>query len=311
MTCVGGERGNANRYGRSERDKNDRNHRRCRRATAVLAARIFILFLAITTFLCSEAAQARQNLRGGRWRGPRGKVQTRNLMPHRPLDGVVLRGGADSACDGDDDTPSWARGEASEQEEEEPPCTEALQRMSGLVEGAREGRSGLVDGYALLQDLDDEGLPINTALFNEFLRMALELAKGGHVSTVDGERIVERLEHEGLVPDEDTYLQIMLLIAEAAKHKEGGIPKGFLSEGFDWLERIDKSGLNTTQPILDAYIDIYDTQMPNVYELDLYEYNWCINTESEDALWNGNPELGIEPHIKERYTQEVHACLCV
>ena len=120
---------------------------------------------------------------------------------------------------------------------------------------------------------------------------------------MDGERIVQRLEQEGLKPDEETFLQMMLLIAAGATHRQE--PKGFLSEGYQWLEKMEKTGLNFTEPLMAAYTDIYRSQMPNVYELDPYRYNWCVNTDSEEALWEGNPALGIEPHIKERYTQEV------
>ena len=126
--------------------------------------------------------------------------------------GIILRGGGN-----DEEMRTNSQDEASE--EAEPSCTESRERMAALVQGAREQRNGLDDGYALLQDLEDEGLPIGTAVFNEFLRMAVELAKGGNAETVDGERIVERLEYEGLVPDEDTYLQMMLLIGEGARNK--------------------------------------------------------------------------------------------
>jgi len=119
---------------------------------------------------------------------------------------------------------------------------------------------------------------------------------------------VERLEKEGLKANAETFLQMMLLIGAGAKHIQPE-PKGYLSEGYEWLERMDKAGLNFTEPVIDAYIDIYHTQMPNVYELDPYRYNWCVNTDSEEALWDGDPELGIEPHIKERYTQEVACCV--
>jgi hypothetical protein len=193
----------------------------------------------------------------------------------------------------------------SSSSEDEPSCSEALRRMAELVQGAREGaQGGLQDGYALLQELEFEGLPVNTVFFNDFLRVAVELAKGGQASTVDGERIVERLEREGLEANEDTYLQMMLLIAAGAKHKDPE-PKGFLSEGYQWLAKMDKQGLNISEPVVDAYIDIYHAQMPNVYELDPYEHNWCVNTDSEEALWQANAELGIEPHIKTTYTPEV------
>lgn len=200
-----------------------------------------------------------------------------------------------------------SQGPASE--EDEPSCSEAMRRMAELVQGAQAGaQDGLQDGYALLQELEFEGLPVNTAFFNDFLRIAVELAKGGHASTVDGERIVERLEHEGLEANEDTYLQMMLLIGAGAKHKEP-VPKGFLSEGYEWLEKMVEQGLNLTEPVIDAYIDIYHAQMPNVYELDPWDYNWNVNTDSEQAFWEGNEELGIEPHIKTLYTPEVLAVL--
>ena len=108
----------------------------------------------------------------------------------------VLRGGSESGHIEESGGQMSDNSQEKASEEQEPSCSEALQRMSELVEGAREGRSGLDDGYALLLDLEEQGLPVNTAVFNQFLRIAVELAKGGHASTVDGERIVERLEHE-------------------------------------------------------------------------------------------------------------------
>jgi hypothetical protein len=153
----------------------------------------------------------------------------------------VLRGGSESGHIEESGGQMSDNSQDKASEEQEPSCSEALQRMSELVEGAREGRSGLDDGYALLLDLEEQGLPVNTAVFNQFLRIAVELAKGGHASTVDGERIVERLEHEASTyihkcvpilllsyyvyvlilllhmrarrPDEDMHLQMMLLIA--------------------------------------------------------------------------------------------------
>ena len=252
--------------------------------------------------------------------GPQRGTSSRWPWPRFPQAALALRGGGGSALlsaessgepgltsplvqgdwpDADMLPPSEEAAAASE----EPSCSVALERMAALVEGAREQRSGLADGYALLQELQDEGAPVNTAVFNAFLRMAVALAEHGDAGTVDGERIVARLEREGLSPDQDTFLQMMLLIGAGARHKEPE-PKGYLSDGYEWLERMDQTSLNVTEAVVDAYMAIYEAQMPNVYELDPWRYNWCVDNESEDAVWLSDEELGVERHIKKRYTHD-------
>ena len=78
---------------------------------------------------------------------------------------------------------------------EEPSCRVALERMAALVEGAREQRSGLADGYALLQELQDEDAPVNTVVFNALLCMAVALAEHGDAGTFDGEGWQPRWRH--------------------------------------------------------------------------------------------------------------------
>ena len=199
----------------------------------------------------------------------------RHLAPCLP----VLRGGSGSDIDwpyadllNASHTTAGAAASGVEEEEvddsdKEESCSEALQRMAALVEGAREQRVGLADVYALLNDLEHEGVAVNTQVFNTALRVVVELASRGEAATVDGERLVERLEDEGLRLDEDTYLQMMLIIGAGARHKDP-VPRGFLSEGWDWLTRMDESGMEIPEAVVDAYIEIYHAQMPNVYELD-------------------------------------------
>jgi len=97
---------------------------------------------------------------------------------------VTLRGGLDSLQEIPSSADAVSMSRAETTDEPEPSCSEALHRMEVLTQAAREERCELVDAYALLKDLEDEGLPVDTEVFNEFLRLVVELARRGAASTV-------------------------------------------------------------------------------------------------------------------------------
>ena len=97
---------------------------------------------------------------------------------------VTLRGGLDSLQEIPSGSEAVSVSHAETTDEPEPSCSEALHRMEVLTQAAREERCDLVDAYTLLKNLEDEGLPVDTEVFNEMLRLAVELARRGAASTV-------------------------------------------------------------------------------------------------------------------------------